>query len=184
MQKDNGLAHRLTDVALALHAIGSDSCPCPRKPMLCQYLVLLHSPDTCSSSSSGSDAMRMRVLAAFAAARPSLQDLLLKETLRRLFSFIIPPPAFSRVYALAACHRATPWTPVMRELPLALPLRPWGIIACIHRCRNATRSSVHDSGATPSLTTSRHLLSTLQISLCRPVLRHPPNAAFFEAIFW
>jgi hypothetical protein len=24
-------------------------------------------------------------------------------------------------------HRATSWTPVMREPPLALPLRPWGI---------------------------------------------------------
>ena len=35
--------------------------------MLCQYLVLLHSHDTCSSSSSCYDAMRMRVLAAFAA---------------------------------------------------------------------------------------------------------------------
>jgi hypothetical protein len=40
MHKDTGLTHRLTDVALALHAIGCDSCPCPRKPMLCQYLVL------------------------------------------------------------------------------------------------------------------------------------------------
>ena len=57
MHMATGLAHRLTDVALALHAIGCDSCPCPRKPMLCQYLVLLHSPDTCSSSSSCSDAM-------------------------------------------------------------------------------------------------------------------------------
>ena len=46
MHKDTGLAHRLTDVALALHAIGSDRCPCPRKPMLCQYLVLLHSSNT------------------------------------------------------------------------------------------------------------------------------------------
>ena len=54
----------------------------------------------------------------------------------------------------------------------------------IHRCRNATRSAVHESGATPSLTTSRHLLSTPHISLCRPVNRLPPNAAFFEAIFW
>jgi hypothetical protein len=33
MHKDTGLAHRLTDVALALHAIG---CPCSRKPILCQ----------------------------------------------------------------------------------------------------------------------------------------------------
>jgi hypothetical protein len=41
-----------------------------------------------------------------------------------------------------------------------------GIMACIHRCRNATRSTVHESGATPSLTTSRHLRSTPQISLC------------------
>ena len=38
--------------------------------------------------------------------------------------------------------------------------------------------------ATPSLTTSRHLLSTPQISLCRPVHRLPPSAVFFEAIFW
>ena len=73
---------------------------------------------------------------------------------------------FSRVSALAAFHRATPWTPAIRRLPLALPLRPWGIMACIHRCRNATRSTVHESGATPSLTTSRHLRSTPQISLC------------------
>jgi hypothetical protein len=36
MHKDTGLAHRLTNVVLALHAIGLDeSCPCPRKPMLC-----------------------------------------------------------------------------------------------------------------------------------------------------
>jgi hypothetical protein len=28
----------------------------------------------------------------------------------------------------------------------------------IHLCRNATRAAVHESGATPSLTTSRHLL--------------------------
>jgi hypothetical protein len=54
----------------------------------------------------------------------------------------------------------------------------------IHRCKNATSSSVHESGETPSLTSSRHLLSTPQISLCRPVVRLPPNAAFFEAIFW
>jgi hypothetical protein len=73
---------------------------------------------------------------------------------------------------------------VMRELPLALPLRPWGIMACIHRCRNATRSALHESGDTPPLTTLRHLLSTPQISLCRPVVRFPPNAAFFEAVFW
>jgi len=42
MHKDTGLAHRLSDVTLALHAIGCNSCPCPRKPTLCQYLVLLH----------------------------------------------------------------------------------------------------------------------------------------------
>jgi hypothetical protein len=43
-------------------------------------------------------------------------------------SFILPLHARSPVFpALAACHRATPWTPVMRELPLALPLRLWGI---------------------------------------------------------
>ena len=44
--------------------------------------------------------------------------------------------------------------------------------------KNASRSSVHESGATPSLTTSRHLQSTPQISLCRPC-----DAPFFEAIF-
>ncbi|MFN9898372.1 MAG: hypothetical protein ACK55Z_06150, partial [bacterium] len=27
-----------------------------------------------------------------------------------------------------------------------------------HRCKDATRSAVHESGATPSLTTARHLL--------------------------
>ena len=37
--RGSSLAHRLTDVALALHAIGCDSCPRPRKPILCQYLV-------------------------------------------------------------------------------------------------------------------------------------------------
>ena len=43
-------------------------------------------------------------------------------------SFILPLHARSPVFpALAACHRATPWTPVIRELPLALPLRLWGI---------------------------------------------------------
>jgi hypothetical protein len=145
---------------------------------------LLHSPDTCPSSSSCSDAMRMRVLAPCAAPPHSLQDWLMNKTLLSLLPFILPLPAFCHVSALAACHRATPWTPVTRELPLALPLRLWGIMACIHRCRNATRSAVHESGATPSLTTSRHLLSTRQISLCRPVVRLPPNAAFFEAIFW
>jgi hypothetical protein len=36
MHKDTGLAHRLSDVALALHAIGCNSCPCPRKPTLCR----------------------------------------------------------------------------------------------------------------------------------------------------
>jgi hypothetical protein len=34
----------------------------------------------------------------------------------------------------------------MRELPLALPLRPLGIMACVHRCRNATRSAVLGGG--------------------------------------
>jgi hypothetical protein len=119
----------------------------------------------------------------FAALR-SIQDLLLNKTLLSLFSFILPLPEFSRVASQAACHRAAPWTPVMRELPLTPPLRPCGIMACIHRCRNATRSAVHESGATPSLKTSRHLPSTPQISLCRPVHRLPPNAAFFEAICW
>jgi hypothetical protein len=33
---------------------------------------------------------------------------------------------FQNTFAASFC-RATPWTPVMRELPLALPLRPWGI---------------------------------------------------------
>jgi hypothetical protein len=81
--------------------------------LLVTYLVLLHSPDTCSSCSSMlvnkrnfslcsssswscSDAMQMRVLAA---APRSLQDLLLKKTLpsHSLFSFILPLPAFSRL---------------------------------------------------------------------------------------
>ena len=33
---------------------------------------------------------------------------------------------FQNTFAASFC-RATPWTSVMRELPLALPLRPWGI---------------------------------------------------------
>ena len=51
----------------------------------------------------------------------------------------------------------------------------------IHRCRDATGADVHESGATLSWTTSRQLLSTLQISLCRPVVRFPPNAAVMLA---
>ena len=124
--------------------------------LLVTYLVLLHSPDTCSSCSSMlvnkrnfslcsssswscSDAMQMRVLAA---APRSLQDLSLNKTLpsHSLFSFILPLPAFSRVSALAACHRATPWTPVMRKLRA-----PSASLACIHRCRNATSSALHES---------------------------------------
>jgi hypothetical protein len=54
----------------------------------------------------------------------------------------------------------------------------------VSRCRNTTISAVHESGDTPSLTASRHLRSTPQMSLCRPVVRLPPNAAFFEAMFW
>jgi hypothetical protein len=50
-------------------------------------------------------------------------------------------------------------------------------------CKNATSSAVHESGVTPAFTTSRHLLSTPHISLCRPVIRFPPEAPFFEAIF-
>jgi hypothetical protein len=67
-------------------------------------------------------------VAAFAAPC-SLHDLLLNKSLLSLFEFILPLTAFSRVSALAACHRATPSTPVMRELPrpLSLPLRLWGI---------------------------------------------------------
>jgi hypothetical protein len=53
----------------------------------------------------------------------------------------------------------------------------------IHRCRNASRSAVHESGDTPSFTTWRHFPRTPQISLCRPVSRFPPKAAFLEAIF-
>jgi len=33
----------------------------------------------------------------------------------------------------------------------------------IHRCRNASRSAVHESGGTPSLTTCRHLPSTVGV---------------------
>jgi hypothetical protein len=51
-----------------------------------------------------------------------------------------------------------PWRRVTGG-PRAVPVRPR-----IPRCRHATRSAVHESGATPSLTTSRHLLSTPQVS--------------------
>ena len=153
MHKDTGLAHRLTDVALALHAIGARV---PETQWLCRYLVLLHSPDTCSSSSCCFDAMRMRVLAACAAPH-SLHDWFLNNNSAESV-FIHPPPAsppwqpvtenfctpwielretkclyhpreivlFQNTFAASFC-RATPWTSVMRELPLALPLRPWGI---------------------------------------------------------
>jgi hypothetical protein len=57
MHKDAGLAHRPTDVALALH---------------------------------DDDAI-----------------VLLNQTLPSLFAFILPLPAISRVFALAACQRAT-----------------------------------------------------------------------------
>ena len=108
--------------------------------MLCRYLVLLHSPDTCSSSSSCSDAMRMRVLPAFAAPR-SLQDLLLKETLLSLFSLILPLSAFSRGSALAACHRVDALDTRDRELPLALPPRLWGIAHSSVQKRHQVRSA-------------------------------------------
>ncbi len=85
------------------------------------------------------------------------------------------PAANTCVSALAACDRATPWTPV-RDLPLVLPLRPWGIMACIHGCRNATSSAEHESGAMQSLTTSQNLLSTRQISLCRMRLFPKPSS--------
>jgi len=119
--------------------------------------VLLHSPDTCSSFSSYSDTMQMRVLAACAVPR-RLPDVVLNKTLLSLFSFILPLPVISRVSALAACHRATPWTSVasvMREPPLSLPLRPWGIIACIlslqkhHQVRSARVSPPASAGELP-----------------------------------
>ena len=84
----------------------------------------------------------------------------------------------------------TSWPPLHPpSLSISLSLSLWCALCVFgasrsHRCRNATRSAVHESGATPSLTTSRHLLSTPHISLCRPLVRLPPNAAFFEAIFW
>ena len=101
--------------------------------MLCQYLVLLHSPNTCSSSSSCSDAMRMRVLAAFAVPR-SLQDLSLNKTLLSLL-------------------------------------------------QKATRSAVHESGATPSLTTSRHFPPLPQDSadiLVPPCRQIPAQCGFLR----
>jgi len=55
----------------------------------------------------------------------TLRDSLLNKALLRMFSFNLSLPAFSCVSALTACHRTTPWTLFMRELPLALHLRPW-----------------------------------------------------------
>ena len=179
--------------------------------MLCQYLVLFHSPDTCSSSSSCSDAMRMRFLAACAAPH-SLHDWFLNTTLLSLFSFILllrlrpgslSPRASPRLglsYAklnfliiqVKSFYSKTLSRPRLQGDALDLryertasvaPSAPVGHRA-FSRCRNATSSAVHESGATPSLTASRHLRSTPQISLCRPVHRHPPTAAFFEAILW
>jgi hypothetical protein len=127
-------------------------------------------------SLSCSHAMRMRVLAAFATSH-SLHDLLLNETLLSLFSFILPLPAFSRgSSALAACHWATPWTPISLcvlggslslgdALDPHLPLRPWGIMACTFIAAETPQGpQCTGSGATPSLTTSRHFLSTPHIS--------------------
>jgi hypothetical protein len=91
------------------------------------------------------------------------------------------------------CARVKIWqrSAAARTWPLRKsPLFARCVCVCVYqsrrllRCKNATRSAVHESGATPSLTTSRHLLSTPQMSLCRPINRLPPNAAFFEAIFW
>ena len=47
-----------------------------------------------------------------------------------------------------------PWTHVIRRSLCVFGA--WRI----HHCRNATRSTVHDSGTTPSLTTCRHLPSS------------------------
>ena len=181
--------------------------------MLCHYLVLilLHSPDACSSSSSCSDDMGMRVLAACAAPQ-SLQDWSLNTTLLSLFSFTLllrlrpgslSPRTSARLglsYAklnVLIIHMRSFYSKTLRGLVLqddALDLRyertasgaPSASLGhrAFSRCRNVTSSAVHESGATPSLTASRHLRSTPQISLCRPVHRFPPNAAFFEAIFW
>jgi hypothetical protein len=52
-----------------------------------------------------------------------------------LCSFILPLSAFSRV------SRASPWTPMMRELPQALPLRLWGIVQSSLQKRHQVRSA-------------------------------------------
>jgi hypothetical protein len=62
--------------------------------MLCQYLVLLHSPDT-SSSSSCFDAMRMRVLAAFAAPR-SLRFVFEQHSAKPVFIHLPTPRVLPR----------------------------------------------------------------------------------------
>ena len=54
----------------------------------------------------------------------------------------------------------------------------------IHRCKDETRSEVHESGAAPPLPTSRHVLSMpqriAQTSLCCPVNNlSPPFSSFF-----
>ena len=47
---------------------------------------------------------------------------------------------FQNTFAASFC-RATPWTSVMRELPLALPLRPWGIAHSLAEKRHQLRSA-------------------------------------------
>ncbi len=102
----------------------------------------------------------------------TLEDGLLLRRQAGVLASSSRPPASSSTFTTSRC----PFCALMYKR-----LTP---LSAVHRCRNATRSAVHESGDTTSLTTSRHLLSTLQISLCRPLVRLPPNAAFFEAIFW
>ena len=130
--------------------------------MLCQYLVLLHSSGTCSSSSSCSDAMRVRVLAAFAAP-PSLHDLLLNKTLLSLFSLTLPLPASSRVSVLAAGHPVSlsPLPPLTLSLSLFSRL---SITPLLRERQTDGSVSQSLSVLSPALTSGYPILSPLSVS--------------------
>jgi len=49
--------------------------------------------------------------------------------------------------------------------------------------RNSSRSARNESGDAPSFSAPRHLPSSSQMSLCRPVNKQPPDATHLEAIF-
>jgi hypothetical protein len=71
--------------------------------------------------------------------------------------------------------RATPWTSFMRELPLALPLRPWGITYSLAAetpqaltAGDKMRNWLSTKNHSPQRSTTRHPISTVSTA-------NPPN---------